>query len=423
MNVVKTRSHTRLAAAAVLALGLATASPVMADPGNGNGHGNANGHSAEQSAPGQSAPETAPAAPAPAPAAPAADSGNGNQGNDNGKGESAKPEPAKPAPAKPAKPAPAKPAPAPAKPAKPAPAKPAPAPAKPAKPAPAKGDPAGNNGTVKIAPYGDVDRIPNNTPHVGCTFQVEWFGFDQGAVSQVTFAEHAPTTGVGMTVSGDSLTVDVGHDAASGAGTSTGFDQVARYSLSFTEPGHAKQGYHVKLTINTTGSQGADVKHKVFWVEGCGPVAPTTPPAENPGSPIVSNPGTPVVVEAPEAPLAGPVAPVVAGTTAVVPGSTTTSAAPQVLGEEAATGAEVTTVDTSSTSESAAAEAAAAADAEVLGAQATNDAPGVQLPTAIDAGANALGIQSPAERSVFGLLLMLLGAAFARFAWTRRARA
>jgi hypothetical protein len=25
------------------------------------------------------------------------------------------------------------------------------------------------------------------------------------------------------------------------------------------------------LTVNAEGSQGADVKHKVFWVEGCGP--------------------------------------------------------------------------------------------------------------------------------------------------------
>ncbi len=34
---------------------------------------------------------------------------------------------------------------------------------------------------------------------------------------------------------------------------------------------HPIQGYHVKLTVNAEGSQGADVKHKVFWVEGCGP--------------------------------------------------------------------------------------------------------------------------------------------------------
>ena len=42
------------------------------------------------------------------------------------------------------------------------------------------------------------------------------------------------------------------------------------YILDFgsIEP-HAVQGFHVKLTVNADGSQGADVKHKVFWVTGC----------------------------------------------------------------------------------------------------------------------------------------------------------
>ena len=50
-------------------------------------------------------------------------------------------------------------------------------------------DPGGNNGTVKIVEDGDFDAPPNNDPHVGCTFTVEWYGFDQGAdiVSKVTF--------------------------------------------------------------------------------------------------------------------------------------------------------------------------------------------------------------------------------------------
>jgi hypothetical protein len=36
------------------------------------------------------------------------------------------------------------------------------------------------------------------------------------------------------------------------------------------------QGHHVRLTVNADGSQGADVKHKVFWVEGCVPPTTTT---------------------------------------------------------------------------------------------------------------------------------------------------
>ena len=79
-------------------------------------------------------------------------------------------------------------------------------------------DPSGNNGTVKIDRLGDMDRIPNNVPHPGCTFQVEWFGFDGGpdVQSTVSFTMQAPTRDVGLTVSGPSV-VSVGGDAASGA--------------------------------------------------------------------------------------------------------------------------------------------------------------------------------------------------------------
>ena len=131
-------------------------------------------------------------------------------------------------------------------------------------------DPAGNNGTVKIAPYGEMDRIPNNPPHPGCTFQVEWYGFDEGddVVSQVSFAMHAPTTDVGLSVDGPAE-VFVGGDSATGAGTETGLDGRETYTLSFDGEPHPKQGYHVKLTVATPHSKGNDTKTKVFWVEEC----------------------------------------------------------------------------------------------------------------------------------------------------------
>ena len=47
-------------------------------------------------------------------------------------------------------------------------------------------------------------------------------------------------------------------------------------------PVHPQQGYHVKLTVNADGSQGADTKHKVFWVGPCDPGTPTVnPPTES----------------------------------------------------------------------------------------------------------------------------------------------
>ena len=144
----------------------------------------------------------------------------------------------------------------------------------------------GNNGTVKITPLGETDGTPNNHPHVGCSFQVEWYGYDKGddIVSRVSFAMHAPTSNVGLSVSGPS-SVFVGGDAASGAGTATGLDGREIYTLSFDGAGHPKQGYHVKLTVTTPYSQGNDTKTKVFWVQGCEDteVPPTEqPPTEQP---------------------------------------------------------------------------------------------------------------------------------------------
>jgi hypothetical protein len=132
------------------------------------------------------------------------------------------------------------------------------------------GDPLGNNGTVKIAELGELDAIPNNTPHPGCTFQVEWYGFDDGAdvVSTVTFAMQAPTSDASVSVDGPSQ-VPVGEDAASGAGTDTGLDAVQAYTLSFDGEPHPQQGYHVRLTVATPRSLGNDTKTKVFWVEPC----------------------------------------------------------------------------------------------------------------------------------------------------------
>ena len=133
-----------------------------------------------------------------------------------------------------------------------------------------KGDPRGNNGTVKIAPPGEEDGTPDNNPHPGCTFQIEWYGFDEGPdiVSTVEFAMQAPTEDVGL-ADYPNREVWVGEDPATGAGTETGLDGAQDYTLSFDGEPHAQQGYHVKLTVHTPYSQGSDTKHKVFWVEGC----------------------------------------------------------------------------------------------------------------------------------------------------------
>ena len=140
-------------------------------------------------------------------------------------------------------------------------------------PGQASADPPGNNGTVKIddTPFDDA---PNNEPHVGCTFQVDFYGYDEGDLDAVVTFESHPPTGPVQALLTD--TVFIGEDDNSGGGSEAGLDASETYTLDFTgiEP-HPVQGFHVKLTVNAEGSQGADVKHKVFWVTGCVP-APTT---------------------------------------------------------------------------------------------------------------------------------------------------
>jgi hypothetical protein len=133
--------------------------------------------------------------------------------------------------------------------------------------------PLGNNGTVKIdgRPF---DTAPDNEPHVGCRFDVDWYGFDDDAVSNVEFALQPPTgTQVLLT---DSVPLNMGDNVDNeGGGSEAGWDASRMYNLgpAINAAGvkaHPIQGYHVKLTINTQPTaQGADVKHKVFWVTDC----------------------------------------------------------------------------------------------------------------------------------------------------------
>ena len=258
-------------------------------------------------------------------------------------------------------------------------------------------DPKGNNGTVKVAPYGDIDSIPNNTPHVGCTFQLEWYGFDAGVTSTVLFEEQPPTTDVGMSVSGDT-TVVLDDDPGAGAGND-GFDGSQAYTLSFTGDPHPQQGYHVRLTINTPESKGADVKHKVFWVEGCTP--PTTPPPTTPSTPTTTPavPTTPAATPTPAVTPTPQVTPqVTPQTPQVQPQDEEESEAPDVLGEQASNNN---------------APSAPAASQQAL-------------PTSVNAGLDRAGapadgspVGSDTVRVLLGALLVLLGGVCARLGWLR----
>ena len=141
---------------------------------------------------------------------------------------------------------------------------------------PSAADPQGNNGTIKID---DVvfDDHPNNEPHVGCEFQVDFYGFDQGDFfAEVIFEAHPPTTRAGGNQVLLTDSVFIGEDSNAGGGSTAGLDASETYTLSFAGiTPHPKQGFHVKLTIHADDPEGgADVKHKVFWVQDC----PKPPP-------------------------------------------------------------------------------------------------------------------------------------------------
>jgi hypothetical protein len=137
-------------------------------------------------------------------------------------------------------------------------------------------NPPGNNGTVKIDGV-EFDTHPDNEPHVGCVFQVDFYGFDEGELfADVTFDVWPPTGGM-VTILED--TVFIGEDDNSGGGSEAGLDAEATYDLTDLLAGfepHPQQGWHVKLTVNADGSQGADTKFKTFWVTGCEVPPPTT---------------------------------------------------------------------------------------------------------------------------------------------------
>ena len=129
--------------------------------------------------------------------------------------------------------------------------------------------PPGNHGTIKIDGL-DFDQLPNNEPHVGCNFQVDFYGYDALQPVHLTFETQAPT-GTRLLLTDDQV---LDNDDNSGGGSLAGLDGEFEYTLVFTSEDHlqANQGFHVKLSIDAPGANGADSKYKVFWVSGCEPI-------------------------------------------------------------------------------------------------------------------------------------------------------
>jgi len=181
-------------------------------------------------------------------------------------------------------------------------------------------DPAGSNGTIKIVGHGEIDSVPDNNPHQGCTLGVEWYDFDEGDLtSTVTFQLWAPTRG-DLAVDGDQ-TVSVGGDAAGGG---TDLDGREFYTMHPEGIPNAQQGFHVRITVSTPGAKRTETKSKVIWVQGCDPSTPTPTPAPATSTPTTSQ--TPTTTPTP-ATTPSPTAPggVVPTTTPSTPGGVVTN--------------------------------------------------------------------------------------------------
>jgi lipoprotein-anchoring transpeptidase ErfK/SrfK len=150
---------------------------------------------------------------------------------------------------------------------------------------PADAGPPGNNGTIKLDGV-EFDSTPGNEPQLDCEVQVDFYGYDEGDLyAEVTFEAHPPTQREGDDQVLLTDTVFIGEDDNSGGGSTAGLDASETYVLDLTGIEPARQGYHVKLTINADGSQGADVKHKVFWLTPCEPEPSPTEPGTTTSTP------------------------------------------------------------------------------------------------------------------------------------------
>jgi hypothetical protein len=126
--------------------------------------------------------------------------------------------------------------------------------------------PPGNNGTVKVDGR-EFDTHPDNEPHPGCDFQIDFYGYDEGDLTADIFFTLQAPSGSGPLAS--RTDIFIGEDPA-GGGTDLDAEEYFDLSAALAASGasqHPIQGYHIKLTVHAEGSIGADVKHKVFWVK------------------------------------------------------------------------------------------------------------------------------------------------------------
>jgi hypothetical protein len=141
-------------------------------------------------------------------------------------------------------------------------------------------NPPGANGTVKIdgVPF---DSAPDNQPHVGCIFQVDFYGFDMGDYNADVVFSIQPPSGKFREIPFEDPSSGIfgaygnphpfiGEDPAGGG---TDVDAQETYDLNmavYRAEQHPNQGWHIKLAVTAPQANGKmATKYKVFWVRDC----------------------------------------------------------------------------------------------------------------------------------------------------------
>ena len=127
-------------------------------------------------------------------------------------------------------------------------------------------------GTVKVEGE-DIDDLPNNKPHEGCVFTIEWRGFAGSSLVTATLTLVNPTAG-----GSKSASVNLDGDPAGGGNdldATVVLDLLDIPGIEDVEPHMiaGKPSLHVRLDATTPTGE----KHKVFWAINCPPEPPPPP--------------------------------------------------------------------------------------------------------------------------------------------------
>lgn len=144
---------------------------------------------------------------------------------------------------------------------------------------PPPGDPPGNNGTIKVSASDPTEPDPANEPQLtSCVLWIEFYGFDDDQMAEVTFSAQPPTGDKQLLMAtpegedpGTTWTGKISEDPAGGGQDD---DLVKSFNLTSALQGleaDPQKGYHIKVASNTVGAPGG-AKQKVFWLN-CAPAA------------------------------------------------------------------------------------------------------------------------------------------------------